>query len=40
VLSRLGRADLASVAYDEALELSVNETERRFLLRRKAALFA
>jgi len=39
VLSRLGRADLATAAYDEALELSVNETERRFLMRRKAGLF-
>jgi RNA polymerase sigma-70 factor, ECF subfamily len=40
VLSRLGRADLATQAYDEALELSVNETERRFLMRRRAGLFS
>ncbi len=38
LLSRLGRADLASQAYDEALALSVNETERRFLMRRRAGL--
>jgi RNA polymerase sigma-70 factor (ECF subfamily) len=38
VLARLGRPAEASKAYDEALLLSVNETERRFLLRRKANL--
>jgi RNA polymerase sigma-70 factor, ECF subfamily len=38
LLWRLGRTDLAALAYDEALALSVNETERRFLQRRKAAL--
>ena len=38
VLSRLGQRDEAALAYDEALALSVNETERRFLLRRKAQL--
>ena len=38
VLSRLGRRDLAAEAYDEALALSANEAERRFLQRRKAAL--
>ncbi|MEJ7630857.1 MAG: DUF6596 domain-containing protein [Nocardioidaceae bacterium] len=39
LLSRLGRAEEASRAYDEALTLSTNEPERRFLMRRKAGLF-
>jgi RNA polymerase sigma-70 factor (ECF subfamily) len=39
VLARLGRSDLAAQAYDEALTLSANETERRFLMRRRAGLF-
>ena len=38
VLARLGRKQEAAQAYDEALELTANETERRFLLRRKAGL--
>jgi RNA polymerase sigma-70 factor (ECF subfamily) len=38
VLARLGRQTEAATAYDEALALSTNETEQRFLLRRKAAL--
>jgi RNA polymerase sigma-70 factor (ECF subfamily) len=38
VLWRLGRGDLAAREYDAALALSVNEAERRFLQRRKAAL--
>ena len=40
VLARLGQHSEAARAYDEALLLSGNETERRFLLRRKAALSA
>jgi RNA polymerase sigma-70 factor (ECF subfamily) len=38
LLSRLGRTELATAAYDEALELSVNDTERRFLMRRRASV--
>lgn len=33
---RLGRAADARAAYDRALALTGNETERRFLLRRRA----
>jgi len=38
LLSRLGRTGEATKAYDEALAMSANETERRFLMRRKATL--
>ncbi len=38
VLSRLGRPAEASAAYDEAIALTSNETERRFLSHRRAAL--
>jgi RNA polymerase sigma-70 factor, ECF subfamily len=38
LLSRLGRTELATAAYDEALKLSVNGTERRFLMRRRATV--
>jgi RNA polymerase sigma-70 factor, ECF subfamily len=38
VLSRLGRAAEATAAYDEAIALTSNETERRFLSRRRASL--
>jgi RNA polymerase sigma-70 factor (ECF subfamily) len=38
VLARLGRRTEAARAYDHALRLSANDTERRFLLRRKAML--
>ncbi len=38
VLARLGRTDEAADAYDAAIELTVNGAERRFLLRRRAAL--
>ena len=40
VLARLGLTSEASRAYDAALALSGNETERRFLLRRKANLLS
>jgi RNA polymerase sigma-70 factor (ECF subfamily) len=36
--ARLGRWDDARAAYDRALELVTNETERRFLRERRAAL--
>jgi RNA polymerase sigma-70 factor (ECF subfamily) len=39
LLARIGQRAEASRAYDEALALTANETERRFLLRRKASLF-
>ncbi|GAA0924015.1 RNA polymerase sigma factor [Kribbella koreensis] len=38
VLARLDRADEAIAAYDEAIALTANDTERRFLTRRRAAL--
>jgi RNA polymerase sigma-70 factor (ECF subfamily) len=38
VLARLGRNDDASAAYDAALVLTGNETERRFLQHRRATL--
>lgn len=38
VLARLGRRAEALAAYDDAISAAVNETERRFLRRRKAAL--
>ena len=36
LLRRLGRGDEAAAAYDRALDLSTNETERRFLAARRA----
>ena len=36
--ARLGRWDDARAAYDRALELVTNETERRFLRERRASL--
>ncbi|MCU1484089.1 MAG: polymerase subunit sigma-24, partial [Actinomycetia bacterium] len=38
LLARLGRGDEARAAYDRALELTTNATERRFLEGRRAAL--
>ncbi|GAA1622309.1 RNA polymerase sigma factor [Kribbella alba] len=38
VLARLGRKDEAVQAYDEAIGLTVNQTEERFLRRRRTAL--
>lgn len=38
VLNRLGRAEEAAAAYQEAIDLTANEAERRFLLRRRASL--
>jgi RNA polymerase sigma-70 factor, ECF subfamily len=38
VLCRLGRAGDAAAAYDEALALCGNDTERRFLTRKRASL--
>ena len=38
VLARLGRRDEARAAYDEAILLTANETERRFLQHRRATL--
>jgi len=38
VLARLGRRDEARAAYDEAILLTANETERRFLQRRRASI--
>jgi RNA polymerase sigma-70 factor (ECF subfamily) len=38
VLARLARKAEAAEAYDEAIALTVNETEKRFLLRRRAGL--
>ena len=38
VLARLGRDAEAVTAYDEAIVLTSNETERRFLTRRRAEL--
>jgi RNA polymerase sigma-70 factor (ECF subfamily) len=40
VLARLGRAGEAVRAYDEAIALTVNEAERRFLRRRRASLLS
>ncbi|MFG1628668.1 RNA polymerase sigma factor [Kribbella sp. NPDC049227] len=40
VLARLGRVDEAADAYDSAITLTANETERRFLAHRRAALCA
>ena len=37
VLSRLGRQREARAAYDTAIELSDNETERRFLRARRSS---
>jgi RNA polymerase sigma-70 factor (ECF subfamily) len=36
LLRRLGRSDEAAVAYGRALALTTNETERKFLERRRA----
>jgi RNA polymerase sigma-70 factor (ECF subfamily) len=38
VLARLGRKEEAVRAYDEAIGLTVNQTEERFLRRRRTAL--
>jgi RNA polymerase sigma-70 factor (ECF subfamily) len=38
VLARLGRVDEAADAYDSAITLTANETERRFLAHRRAGL--
>jgi RNA polymerase sigma-70 factor (ECF subfamily) len=38
VLARLGRKDEAAEAYDEAIGLTANQTEERFLRRRRTAL--
>jgi RNA polymerase sigma-70 factor (ECF subfamily) len=38
ILARLGRVEEAAAAYDRALSLVTQETERRFLLGRRAAL--
>jgi RNA polymerase sigma-70 factor (ECF subfamily) len=38
VLARLGRKEAAVEAYDEAIGLTVNGAEQRFLRRRRAAL--
>lgn len=38
VLTRLGRRIEARAAYDDAISLTVNETERRFLQRRRASI--
>jgi RNA polymerase sigma-70 factor (ECF subfamily) len=35
---RLGRTDAAAAAYGEAIALSANDAERRFLARRRASL--
>jgi RNA polymerase sigma-70 factor (ECF subfamily) len=40
LLSRAGRVDEATAAYDRALELTTNPAERRFLSRRRAAVAA
>ncbi|WP_238163442.1 RNA polymerase sigma factor [Kribbella capetownensis] len=40
VLARLGRVDEAADAYDAAITLTANETERRFLTHRRAGLCA
>jgi len=40
VLARLGRVSEAASAYDEAAALCANETERRFLVRRRASVVA
>jgi len=40
VLARLGRSAEAVRAYDEAIALTVNEAERRFLRRRRASLLS
>ena len=38
VLARLGRTAEAAAAYADAIELTANDTERRFLIRRRAEL--
>jgi RNA polymerase sigma-70 factor (ECF subfamily) len=38
VLARLGRSEEAAAAYDEALDLTVNAVEQRFLVRRRTEL--
>jgi RNA polymerase sigma-70 factor (ECF subfamily) len=38
VLARLGRSEEAAAAYDEALDLTVNPVEQRFLVRRHTEL--
>jgi RNA polymerase sigma-70 factor (ECF subfamily) len=38
VLARLGRSEDAAAAYDEALDLTVNPVEQRFLVRRHTEL--
>jgi RNA polymerase sigma-70 factor (ECF subfamily) len=38
LLARAGRADEALAAYDRAIELSSNDTERRFLEARRATV--
>jgi RNA polymerase sigma-70 factor (ECF subfamily) len=40
ILARLSRPTEAIQAYDEAITLTANDTERRFLTRRRAALLA
>jgi RNA polymerase sigma-70 factor, ECF subfamily len=40
VLKRLGRSAAAAAAYSEAIALTANDAERRFLTRRRAALAA
>ena len=40
VLKRLGRQTEAAAAYDEAIALTANDTERRFLARRRASLLS